>query len=372
MLEKLTQSGTVIGTVVAGEGLLALALPLWIGKWSDKTESRLGGRLPYVIVGAPLACLALCVLPFVHSLVSISALVLAFYLGYFIYYPAYRALFPDLLPRERLGSAQGIQTMFREAGLTAALILCPLLFTWWAPLAFLLSGLTLAGLTLGFVLRLKQQAAAVRPASTEAQSLKSLLLCNREVRRMLIANALWEFALGGLKTFVVLYVVIGIGKSAALASALMGIVAAVAVVAAPVAGKLGDRFGVVRVMRIALTVFAVGMLLPSMTRSLAVLLPAMPLIGFGGAVAMTLPYALIAEHLPQQNNGVGAGLYEFSRGVGSLLGPIATGAVIDLLGSVFKKTHGYGAMWLVCGVALFLSLPLLPKEAAAKPQTTDC
>jgi MFS family permease len=167
--------------------------------------------------------------------------------------------------------------------------------------------------------------------------------------------------MSGLKSFVLLYVVVGTGRSATVASTLMGIVAVVAVIAAPIAGRLGDRYGVVQVMRVALVVYAVGLLLPCFTSSLSVLIPAMPLIGFGGAVAMTLPYALLAGHLPNRSHGFGAGLFEFSRGVGAILGPVVTGASIDLLKPVFASTQGYAALWLVQSIALFISLPLLPR-----------
>src|SRR5690349_5272481 len=45
-------STMVIGLIVGLEGLLALWLPLVVGAWSDRAR-RLGGRLPFLIAGAP-------------------------------------------------------------------------------------------------------------------------------------------------------------------------------------------------------------------------------------------------------------------------------------------------------------------------------
>lgn len=364
-LSRLTTSSLLIGVVVAGEGLLALILPLWVGSLSDRTRSALGGRLPYVIFGALVCSVVLVALPFAHTLVAIACLVLAFNLGYFVYYPAYRALYPDLVPQQRFARSQGIQTLFREIGLALALTASPLLFTFWAPLPYLLCASALLGLSALFVLRLAGNRAAL--ARSEPGAKQARIWPSTTARRVLLANAMWEFVLSGLKSFVVLYVVVGTGRSAATASALMGVVAVVAVIAGPVAGQLGDRFGSGRVMRIALCIYALGMLLPCFTQSLFVLVPAMPLVGFGGAVAMTLPYALLNEHLGGQSHGASAGWYEFSRGLGVSAGPIVTGAAIDTLKPWFHATQGYAAMWLVQGCVVLLSLPLLPSDARRRP-----
>jgi MFS family permease len=361
LLERHTASSTVIGAVVAGEGLLALVLPLALGPWSDRTQTRFGARLPFVMAGTLLGGAGLVALAFVESLLGIALVVFVFYVGYFAYYPAYRALFPDLVPAERLGRSQGVQTIFREIGLALALTLGPLTFTASRALPFIASSVVFVALSVLFVWRIGPYVPRT-PAPSERQSLVALLRTSSGVRRVLLANALWEFALASIKTFVVLYVVVGLGRTPAMASLLFGIVAVVAIIAAPVAGRLADRFGVARVMRPALLIYALGLTLPAFTTSLFVLVPAMPLIGFGGAVAMTLPFALLARHLPEQSHGTGAAVYEFSRGAGTLLGPLVTGAAIDLAQRVFALRQPYDVMWLTSALAVLISVPLLPRR----------
>ena len=357
-IERRGGSPLAIGLVVSGEGLIALLLPLWIGPLSDRTRSALGGRLPFVIAGAVLGALALALLPLCTSFGGIAALMLVFYVGYFVYYPAYRALYPELVPAARFGRAQGVQSLLREVGLVLALTGSPLLYTASAPAPFLASAGVLALVTALFVLRLRRHVSLVpAPALPSARRLPS-----SPVRRVLLANALFELALSGLKSFIVLFVVVGTGRSPAAASGLMSIVAVVAVVAAPAAGWLGDRYGATRVTRAALLVYASGMLLPSFTQSLWVLVPAMPLVGFGGTVVMTLSYTLVARAAGNESPGASAGWYEFSRGVGVILGPIVTGAAIDGLRPLFAATRGYAALWPVQAIALLLAVPLLPRE----------
>ena len=370
LVRDYTTSNTVAGLIVGGEGLMALFLPLLLGTLSDRTRTRLGSRLPYVLAGAPLATGALAALPFAPSLWTLATLVGLFYVGYYVCYTPYRALFPDLVPRRQLARSQGVQTIFREIGLGLALAGGPLLVAAWEPLAFVLGAVALAGTTALFVVRIRRRACDAAASEdppedagaggrAHARPLLQVLREHRDVRRVLVANALWELALGALRAFVVLYVVVGLGRSNLSASALLGAVAAVAVVAAPVAGFLGDRFGTVRVMRVALLVYGAGLLLPAFTRSIWVLAPALPLIGFGGAVAMTLPYALVAERQPRRSHGAASGLYDLSRGLGVLAGPVLAGAAVDLARPWMADTRGYGAVWIVAGSSVLVSLPLL-------------
>jgi MFS family permease len=361
-LQTLAASPLVIGVVVAGEGLIALLLPLWIGRLSDRTRSPLGGRLPYVLAGCALCTPALGLLPFAASIPAIAALMLVFYCGYFTYYPAYRSLYPALVPAARFARSQGVQSLLREVGLVLALTVSPILYSLGTPIPFHACALVLVLTSVLFVLRLRPLVArAEAPVAAGARR----YLPPRAARRLLVANALFELALSSLKSFVVLYVVVGTGRTPAAASGLMAIVAVVAVVAAPLAGWLGDRFGPFSVMRLALSVYALGLLLPCFTESLWVLIPAMPLVGFGGTVVMTLPYTLVAQATPGQSPGAIAGWYELSRGVGVIAGPIITGAAIDVLRPLFSSTQGYAAMWLVQGLSLLISLPLLPRSPAS-------
>ena len=81
-------------------------------------------------------------------------------------------------------------------------------------------------------------------------SLRALLRRNSSLRVFSVVNALWEFSFAGLKSFIVLYIVRGLGRSPAAASAVIGVVAVAYIVGAPVAGWLADRYGILRVLRI--------------------------------------------------------------------------------------------------------------------------
>ncbi|HEX7082852.1 MAG TPA: MFS transporter [Gaiellaceae bacterium] len=370
VLARLTSSSTQIGALIGGEGAFALAIPVVSGALSD----RLGGsprrrRLPFVAAGAPLVAFGLVLLPFGHSYVLAGAAVLAFYVGYYLYYPPYRALYADLLPRELYARAQASQAVLRGSGLGVALLAGGLLLGLWAPLPFLLAAAAVVAATLPLlqVLRLESdcpnETLPYRGGSVRA------LLADGGMRAFAAANALWEFSFAGLKSFIVLYVVRGLGHSPAVASAVMAVVAVAYVVGAPVAGQLADRYGLTRVLRIAATVYGAGLVAGVLPHTLLPMLVGLPFVALAGAIVMTLPQALAFSLAPRGAEGAVAGLQDFSRGVGVVVGPIAVGAAVDAARHTLTSTHGYAAMWLVIGVPVLASVLLLLRVREADGST---
>ena len=52
--QPFVSSTLVIGAIVGLEGLVALWLPLLSGTWSDRLRTRIGGRLPFLLVATPI------------------------------------------------------------------------------------------------------------------------------------------------------------------------------------------------------------------------------------------------------------------------------------------------------------------------------
>ena len=64
--------------------------------------------------------------------------------------------------------------------------------------------------------------------------------------------------------------------------------------------------------------------------------------------------------MPEDEHGLLTGFYSVSRGLGIITGPILAGVVISLTSSgVFKATHGFQAVWIICAAAALLSLLFL-------------
>jgi MFS family permease len=371
LLGEATSSAGAIGIAVGAEGAFALFLPLVIGSLSDRTRSRLGRRIPYALLGVPLLVAPLVILPFAHGFAEAVALVSLFFIGYHIYYPPYQALFAELVPASHQGRAQGWQGVMRGLGLGVALVAGGLLLSVWTPLPFLLGAGAAVVATVVLVREVRgreRPSAEVAVVALPSPGVLRLVRERPDVRAFVAANALWELSFMGLKTFIVLFVVKGLGESVGTASAVIGVVAGAYVIASFGAGRLADAVGIHRLMRASIWVYGVGLVVGAGLSSLDSFLIGLPFIALAGAVVMTLPYGILAGMTPAGAEGALSGLFGFSRALGAVLGPIVVGVAIDVLAPLFPATNGYGAMWIAIGAPILLSLPLLNMLRGEEPE----
>jgi MFS family permease len=358
-------STVVTGLLIGAEGLVALVVPIAAGAWSDQLRTRIGGRLPFVLGAAPAMAVAVAALGFAASVGAAALLLGLFFCAYYVAYEPYRALYPDLVEDEIAGRAQSTQAVFRGAGTAVALVGGGLLFSLGPPVPFVAAGaVVVMGLAAFAVAALRggppeQGRSREEGIRERAAELRRLVAERPELRAFLAANALWELALAALKTFVILFLTAGLGYGVPTAALIVGAAAVVVLVASPVSGKLGDRFGTARVMQAALWVYGAGLLVPLLTTAPAPLAAVVPVVAFGGGVIMTLPFAMLMPMMPESEHGALSGLYSVSRGLGTALGPLLAGAAIALLKDTVSSTQGYAAMWLVCSVAILASIPLV-------------
>jgi len=370
VLIELIDSPSQVGALIGGEGAFALVVPLLAGAFSDRLPGPPAARrFPFVLTGAPLVVAGLVVLPLSPS-VGLAAIAIAgFFVGYYLYYPPYRALSADLLPPRYYARAQAEQAVLRGAGLGAALLAGGLLLGLWTLLPFAIAAATVVATTLALMPIRRRLRDCGSPEAGPRVPFRRLLAYG-ELRTVAIANALWEFSFSGLKSFIVLYVVRGLDRSAGIASAVIAVVAISYVVGAPLAGRLAERHGLVPVLRLAALLYGGGLVLGVFAHSLAPLLVALPVVALAGAIVMTLPQALAFTLAPPGSAGAAAGLLDFSRGVGVVLGPIVVGATIELFHGSLPATDGYAAMWPVVGIPVLATLPLLRTlERRGEPAT---
>src|SRR6185369_1890948 len=124
-----------------------------------RAGSPIERRFPFVLAGAPLIVGGLALLGFSGSIALAAVAVFAFFVGYYLYYPPYRALYADLLPRSFYARAQSSQAILRGAGLGVALLAGGLLLSVWQPLPFAIAAIAVVATTFALapVLRLENK-----------------------------------------------------------------------------------------------------------------------------------------------------------------------------------------------------------------------
>jgi MFS family permease len=375
LLHRFTDSGSLIGLVLGAEGVFALLVSPVIGPWSDSFQTPMGRRKPFLLAALGPMGFCLLLMPFRPNLWTTCMIVLAFFFAYYVYEPPYRGLYPDLVPAAYLGRAQGVQHVFRGTALLLALVGGGFLLKVWSASPFVLAAVITTAACGAVIVLVEEERGQQRRVFEGVRRYLShswqLLRREPEIRRFLAANAAWEGTFAAARTFVVLYVIQGLGESKAISSAILAGVGVGYVLAALVAGRLGDRFGLARVIFFASFVYGGGYLVAGLAQKwhawyFALIVP----VSFAGGIVMTLAWGLLFKLTPPEHRGAVSGLATTTKGIGLLFGAPLAGLAIDLARPYLQATHGYQVLWPLCGVGVLAAIPLVASLIRAEPSGT--
>jgi MFS family permease len=322
-----------------------------------------GRRRPFMLLALGPMAVTLALVAFMHSLGSAALALFGFFFAYYIYEPPYRGLYPDRLPDTYFGRAQGVQHLYRGAALGGALVGGGFLLEVWEPFPFVLAaGITLAAC--GAVVVLVREEGLGPP---EYERLRTFLAAplrvvrrEKNVRRFLVANTAWEATFAGMRTFVVLYIIDGLDQPLYVSSTVLAVVAGGYVVAAALATRFGDHWGLGNVILGASVVYGLGLLSAGFATAwhwwyYGLIFP----VAMAGGTVMTLAWGLLFKVIPTGDRGTITGLAVTTRGVGLLVGPLAAGAAIDISRPYLEATDGYAVVWPAVAIPILAVIPLV-------------
>ena len=365
VLGEFTHSATLIGLVLAAEGLFAFFMPLFVGPMSDATHLPLGRRRPFMVLAlVPMAvssrCSRSCPLP------GDGARPLRLLLRVLHLRAALPRPLPDLVPDNYFGRAQGVQHVLRGTSLGAALVGGGFLLSVWEPFPFILA----AGVTLvscGAVVVLVHEK-DVEP--TRYERFRSILAApwRRPPREACAPLPHRQHGLGGdVRGDADLRRPLHhrrLGQPLYVSSTVLGVVAAGYVLAALAAGKFGDEFGVGNVILGASVVYGLGLLVAGFAQTwhwwyYALIAP----VAMAGGVVMTPGRS--SSRSCRRDRGTITGLATTTKGIGLVIGPLAAGAAIDIFHGYFRSTDGYAVIWPVVAIPVLAVIPLVALLAEA-------
>jgi len=345
ILGRYTDSTTLVGLVLAAEGFFALTLPLVIGPWSDTFHTPLGRRRPFMLAALGPMAFTLALLAFMPNLWTTALMLFGLFFAYYVYEPPYRGLYPDVLPESVFGRAQGVQHVFRGIAIGGALIGGGYLFHLWRPAPFLVAaGVVSIACAIPILLVTEDggHGRVFEGVRTYVAQSWRVLRSHRDVATFLVANTAWEGTFAGARTFVVLYVTVGLGEPLVTSTYILGAVAGGYIVAALLAGRIGDRIGLARVITAASLVYGIGLIAGGLgTTWHAWYLVLIFLVAIAGGTVMTLAWGLLFKLMPSDERGAISGLATTTKGIGLVIGPLLAGAIIDILNPHLAKTNGY-------------------------------
>ena len=103
-------------------------------------------------------------------------------------------------------------------------------------------------------------------------------------------------------------------------------------VAMPLAGRLSDVYGRVRIFQVALVVFALGSGLVALAPNFTWIVPARVIQAVGGGATVPIGLAMAVAAVSTEKRGIAIGLVAASAEAGSVVGPLYGGYIIEWIG----------------------------------------
>jgi MFS family permease len=381
-LGRYMDSKFLIGTIMTLDNILQLFLISIVAVWSDRTRTRIGRRMPFIIVMLPASAVFFGLIPYAAGVSLAALIIILFMLNIFktsVRGPVV-ALMPDTIPGEFRSEANGvINTMGGIGTILGTLVLAqlmnldivlPILGRTKDTLPFPVASLfvVLAVLILvSFVREKKHDATSAEDRVPVIQSIKAVVNQADKSPFLILASIfLWFMAHEGVKPFLGLYARDALGASSGMMALPQGIAGIAYALAAIPMGYLAHRFGRRRVIRTSLTglvaitaLFAAFSLAgPSMGLTGAgmffVFLGLMFVYGIFWGSVITNSFPMLWQMSTFGTIGIYTGLYYTFSQSASILAPPVTGLVIDIT-NLFKPAPEYQ----YTGIFIFASLCML-------------
>ena len=340
------------GVVLAADNVLALFLLPFFGSLSDRINTRLGRRTPFILVGTALAAVLMLVIPVADDTVNLPLFVVALGL-LLIAMSTYRspavALMPDLTPKPLRSSANAVINLMGTVGGIFALLIIKMLpkvnvetgtkdgsyFTVFAIMAVFMA---LCALILVLTVRERKLADAMPKEEEEEHSGSTGTKLAPDVRRSLIfilcSVALWYIAYTALSSAYSRYVleIWNVSESSGANMMLVATVVATAsyIPVGIISSKLGRKKVILFGVAIMTAAYLSGFFLTSYS---PVIYLVMAVIGIGWASINVNSYPMVVEMSTGSDVGRYTGIYYTFSMAAQIATPILSGVLIDLFGS---------------------------------------
>jgi len=378
-----------------------------VGVLSDRTHTRFGHRMPWIMVGLPICATLFAIIPQMYTLTSMMIILIGFNFVMSLWRSPVIALMPDVTPRPLRSKANGVINLMGGIGSIIAFFFGGKLSQWDPSnkAAFLMGTVTMLISLIMLMLFVREPSALPRGAKNDPALLAAWQDQRRkridEQRRkraalaedtahlsrwarlkqelfalpppelrslifMLLAIFFWFCAYNAIETFYTLYAVNVLGVSQGEGAQMLTAFSLTFVAFALPAGLLGSKLGRKRTILIGLTGITLAFV-PVLFMENRLIVTALLAVGgvFWACINInSLP--MVVELATKDKVGSFTGYYYFFSFSAAILAPIIFGAIRDL-------TDNYSLLFVFSCAAFILALisMLFVKHGEARPEADE-
>lgn len=387
-----------VGIIMALDNIAALFIMPIFGNLSDKTNTKIGKRMPYIIIGSVITAIALPFIPFFFAsgmsksnsaLVGMIVGMVTTMVVIIIFMMSYRspavALMPDLTPKPLRSKANGIINIVGYVGGAIGSIFAIVIpvtkyvdgsntSLWMLEIPFIVCSICLL-LSLALLLfkvkenKIKEElkdkliegeamGETVEQVTTTAKLSKTN---KRNLLLILAAEVFWFMSLNAIETFQTNYVMFWLNTSSAGGAIMTVVSGAASIVGFLLAGMLADKIGrkwtiFTGICTVTICYFIYSLIpqakvaegVTPFTSSLPwIFFVLLPLIGFGTSLIHICSFPLVTDYCTADKLGKFTSLYYSASMLAQAITPIC-------IGFIFQKTS-WNALPIYSTILMFIA-----------------
>jgi MFS family permease len=362
LLAEIREAPGLIGAVMLVNSAAGFAIPLLVGRWSDRRHTPRHGRRPFIAAGSLLATCGLTAIALGHG-TSYLVLTLAgavAYVGVNVVSTAHRALVHDCFHRKQYAKGNSAVEVAMLAGGLIGLAGGGLLaeVALWAPFVLAAVGMPLlAWPTLRWL-------PVADPGESQRRDHRPLRYYTRAmirpgVRSLLAAEVLWVIGYAAMPVFFILYARDVLGLEPGIASLWLAAFAIGAGLTMVAGGFIRKPHLHKPFLALGVAFMGLGFTTTSASDSIAWVSGGIAAAAAGFGLVATLGFSLFASLIPRGESGGYTALYYSLRAVASAIAVPMAGLTIEL-------TDNYQSLFLFGGIATLAAL--VPLAFAPSPR----
>ncbi len=372
LANKFNLNPAIIGFFMTLDNIAALFIQPPVGAWSDRLRTPIGRRMPFILIGAPIAALAFGLIPVAAILPLFVACTSSLLLSMAFWRTPVVALMPDVTPSPFRSQANGIINFMGGMGAIIATLGGSQLYKLNHAYPFWFgSALIIISITLLFIFIKEPKAYEARGEESPRlwAAVKDVFQGQEKSPLLILVSIfLWFVAYNAIEAFFTLYAQNHLGLPGEDGARLLGQLSLIFVIFALPSGYIGGRIGRKRTIMTGLALMIACLLsmylLPPHTLLIQItklpVLGVVPVIGLilmaaGAAWALinvnSLP--MVVDMTTNQLVGTYTGLYYMFSTLAAIAGPVINGFVVYLAGS------NYGLVMAVGPIFMFLALLMM-------------
>lgn len=357
LLGNFISSSALIGFFMTVDNYFALLIQPTVGIFSDRLRTPLGRRMPFVLIGMPLAVVFTFLIPQHTSLLTLVILLVSMNLSMSLFRSPVIALMPDITHRENRSKANSIINFMGGIGSLLAFFVGSLLWDLGTGYPFYLAaGLMLVScVVLLLFIREKRDVLEYEKAQEKVNLLRGLQQAfqSASTRRLLLAICLWFMGFNGIETFFTRYGEKYLGIAVNAASLSFSFISLSFLVFAIPAGLIATRFGKRKTISVGLAGLVLAAFGAAFLKSILLIRILFLVMGLFWALININSYPLVAEMAPEGYTGTYTGLYYLFSSIAAIVSPPLLGGIMDLI--------GYQSMFFYSALFFLVSLLVLRK-----------